>query len=98
VPRSLWSAHATVEVGSYTFVAEGPAGRISGWIEAPARHMVGLRYENPRGPAVTCLNSKLATARVRLEPARGAAVETRSHAAALEIGTTRSDHGVTIHV
>ncbi len=98
VPRSLWGAHATVELGHYAFVAEGRAGRISGWIEAPAHDMVGLGYENPRGPAVTCLNSKLATARVRLEPARGAAVEARSRAAALEFGTLRSDHGVTVHV
>jgi hypothetical protein len=41
--------------------------RISGCIEAPAGSFVGLRYANPPGGEKTCLNTKLASARISVE-------------------------------
>jgi hypothetical protein len=98
LPHSLWSATSEVEAGSYRFSARGPAGKLSAEATAPVDHFVGLRYTNPDGSGIACLNSKLARMNVRLEPVGEQALSATSHAAALEIGTARDDHGVRMHV
>jgi hypothetical protein len=63
-------------------------------VEARTDDMVGLYYANPDGAMTYCLNSKLASARVRFEPKGRAPLTLTSRAAALEVGTRDADHGV----
>ena len=65
-----------------------------GELSATTDDMVGLYYENPDGDMTYCLNSKIARAWLRLEPASGPPLEVTSRAAALEIGTKDPKHGV----
>jgi hypothetical protein len=71
---------------------------VEGLFEAPVEEFVGLYYPNPVGLTTYCLNSKLAAGRIRFEREGAAPLELRTEAAALEIGTKRSDHGVRMHV
>jgi hypothetical protein len=96
--RQLFGTRADIGLRRYTFAARSPTARIEGMLEAPVEQFVGLYYANPRGLTTYCLNSKLATARIRFERQGKVPIELRSEAAALEIGTKRSDHGVRMHV
>lgn len=82
---------------SMVFSAQRGDVTVEGRIDAAMEDFVGLYYPNPRGPMTYCLNAKLAHAELRVR-LPGAPMELRSHAAALEIGTRRADHGVTMHV
>ena len=66
--------------------------------EAHEDDMVGLYYPNPDGPMTYCLNSKLARAHVRLDIRGRPPVSLHSRAAALEVGTRDSEHGVRMYV
>ncbi|MCS6858048.1 MAG: hypothetical protein NZM37_10095 [Sandaracinaceae bacterium] len=59
---------------------------ISGEIFAPHGHFVALTYDNPTGEKLTCLNSKIASASIRVEE-RGRLVEhlETAHRAAFEL-------------
>ena len=58
---------------------------------------VALRYDNPPGGRKTCLNSKIASARVTLTRKGSAPVTlTTQSRAAFEILTERTDHGVPV--
>jgi hypothetical protein len=66
-------------------------------ISAPRADFVGLTYANPPGGSKTCLNTKLASARVVLR--RAGRPELRLHAdrrAAFEILTDDAAHGVPV--
>ena len=63
-------------------------------VAAETDDLVGLHYPNPAGPITHCLNTKLARARLALTLPDGSETVARSRAAALEIGTLRTDHGV----
>ena len=66
-------------------------------ITAPRASFVGLRYANPPGGSKTCLNTKLASARVTLR--RPGRPERRLHSAqraAFEILTDDASHGVPV--
>ncbi|MBW2523905.1 MAG: hypothetical protein JRI23_07015 [Deltaproteobacteria bacterium] len=85
---------ADVGLRRFTFSAQCRRGRIQALVEAPVEDFVGLRYRNPSGPTTHCLNSKLATGRLRFEPHGQPPVELTTRAAALEVSTLRADHGV----
>jgi hypothetical protein len=97
-PETVLRAHGDVTTRRYGFSARTELARIEGLIEAETEDMVGLYYANPEGPMTYCLNSKLATARVRFEPRGRPPLVLTSRSAALEIGTRDDDHGVTMHV
>jgi len=78
----------------WRFSARGPTLSVSGELFAETDDMVGLHYENPDGAMTYCLNSKLASARISLEPRGGLPIVVNSRAAALEIGTRDPNHGV----
>jgi hypothetical protein len=78
----------------WKFSARGPTLSVSGELFAETEDMVGLHYENPDGAMTYCLNSKLASARIALEPRGGLPIVVNSRAAALEIGTRDPHHGV----
>ena len=82
---------------SLVFSAQRGDVTVEGRIDAAMEDFVGLYYPNPRGPMTYCKNAKLAHAELRVR-LPGAPMDLRSHAAALEIGTRRADHGVTMHV
>ncbi|MFW5921216.1 MAG: hypothetical protein ACOCUS_05195, partial [Polyangiales bacterium] len=67
---------------------------LEGEIEARGDDMAGLRYENPDGSAIACLNSKLARGRFVLRRAGRPELTLESERVALEIGTAAEDHGV----
>lgn len=96
-------APASIEYFRWRFRAENADVRLDGEVDADRADVVALRYVNPSGPDTTCLNSKLATMRVTIST-RGPSgwevqerLESRRRAA-LEIGTTATDHGVPITV
>ena len=97
-PMVIWRAHGDVTTRRWSFSAEAPHSRIEGMVEARAEDMVGLYYANPDGAMTYCLNSKVASARVRFEPKGRAPLTLTSRAAALEVGTRDADHGVRMHV
>jgi hypothetical protein len=70
--------------------------RIEVRIEAPASEFVALRYGNPPGGTKTCLNSKIARCRVRVETRGEPAQTLLSRRAAFEILTDpgADDHGL----
>ena len=96
-PRIVLRAHGDVGHRRWTFAAEAPHSRIEGSVEATTDDMVGLYYANPDGTMTYCLNSKLASARVRFEPRGRAPLTLTSRAAALEVGTHDEGHGVRMH-
>lgn len=81
----------------WDIVTENSQVHISGRIHAPANAFVGLMYQNPPGGTKTCLNTKLASAEIRVQR-RGQPPRTlvTKHRAAFEILTDRGDHGVPI--
>lgn len=93
-PRSLASRAIRVDGHSLRFRLERRDASLTGEIVANARQMAGLRYENPDGSVVSCLNSKLAVGRLVLQREGRGTAELMSDKIALEIGTRASDHGV----
>jgi len=67
-------------------------------IDAPREAFTALTYYNPPGGNKTCLNSKLAHARVSVIRSGHEEVLHSEHGAAFEILTDRDDHGVPISV
>lgn len=97
-PIEMARAHGDVGLRRYSFTAEAKRARIEGLFEVETDDMVGLYYPNPDGPMTYCLNSKLARAHVRLEVHGRPPIAINSRAAALEIGTRDSEHGVRMYV
>ena len=80
------------------FAAHDGAVRVEADVSAQSSDFVGLYYPNPDGQMTYCLNTKIGTARVRLEvPGRGA-MDWITRAAAFEIGTRDPEHGVRMYV
>lgn len=71
--------------------------RIVGDIQAPREYFVGLNYYNPPGGSHTCLNCKIASARILLQEPGKPVRELLSHwRAAFEILTDDVDHGIAV--
>ncbi len=93
-PEALLLSPSDVSTRRWSFRASSPFATVFGEFRAETRDMVGLHYENPAAPVTYCLNSKLATGELTLTRRGRASVMFRTNAAALEIGTHESDHGV----
>jgi len=86
------------EHGRFTwhFSSHTPEVGIEGTIEAPQEAFISLPYANPPGGTKTCLNSKLARARITLSRRHlPSIVLTTAQRAAFEILTTGQAAGVT---
>lgn len=93
-PMQIIGTRAELGLRRYGFSVKSKLGELSGVVDAQVEDFVGLHYRNPVGAVTHCLNAKLANARIRFDPRDGHPVELSSSAAALEVGTLRSDHGV----
>ena len=70
---------------------------ISGRINAPKKHFVGLNYYNPPGGSNTCLNSKIASCEIIIKEQGKADIKLiTKHRAAFEVLTSDSNHNVSI--
>lgn len=90
-PRALLASKVSLDARSLRFCAQHGRDRLVG--ELTAEHFAGLRYQDPDGDTLACLNSKLARGRFTFEHA-GRRRVLHTHQAALEIGTRTHDHGV----
>ncbi len=90
-PRALLASEVTLDTRSFRFRAMN--GRAVLEAELGAEHFAGLRYQDPDGSELACLNSKLARGRITLEHA-GRQRVLYTHQGALEIGTREPGHGV----
>jgi hypothetical protein len=93
-PIALLTAKGTIELRRWTFTAKNALATVSGELWAETRDFAGLAYVNPDGSVTNCLNTKLARGRVRLSVRGRPELEAMTRAAALEIATKDSSHGV----
>lgn len=81
----LWRQRATVSETRWCLSMRGGDGEAELELDASGRPLACLGYANPNGRLSYCMNSKLARARLRVRPARGAPFELESaHGGALE--------------
>ncbi|MEB2313428.1 MAG: hypothetical protein OZ921_17335 [Sorangiineae bacterium] len=95
-PRELVRSRGRIGARSYRFEVESALARASGELHADTRDFVGLYYENPNREMTYCLNSKIASGTLRLEPRGRPALELTTRAGALELGTKDEHHGVSM--
>jgi len=82
----LWRQHASVEADRWSLRMSGNDGEARLEMDATGRPIACLGYRNPDGHKSYCFNTKLATVRLQVQPARGSAFECRSeHGGALEL-------------
>jgi hypothetical protein len=95
--RQSLSAQAEFSYFDWKFESSTASVAVTAHITAPRYRFAGLTYRNPSGGQKTCLNSKLATCRVKLaiagQPER---TLTSEHRAAFEILTDDDSHRVPI--
>jgi hypothetical protein len=95
--RTLLAREVHIGTRSYQFHFRQDDAELEGKIVADARLIAGLCYEDPDARTLSCLNSKLASGVFSLR-ARGKVFRLRSERIALEIGTRKNDHGISILV
>lgn len=95
-PADLLRNVGTIGRRSWSFSCEGPLGTLNGDFTAADEDFVGLLYENPEGDPCHCLNSKIARGVLELRLAGRMPVVLRTNEAALELGTTATDHGIAL--
>lgn len=98
--NGLWQAvrtRAQLDYFRWQIEAKSSEARITIRIQAPRSAFVGLAYANPPGGIKTCLNSKLASCELTIEPRDGPTMTYKTrYRAAFEILTDRNDHGVAV--
>lgn len=88
-----------IETNRWTFDVEAGDTHLKGFMQVAKEDMVGLYYKNPKGPLTHCLNSKIARCELVLtEHGRTVCELKSSHAAALEVATHDTNHGVQMRV
>lgn len=92
-PRAIFSRQVTIDPSKYRFELVRPGARLRAEFAADPQQFVGLRYHDPDGSMLACLNSKLARGTLTLER-QGRQRVLYTHQAALEIGTRAPDHGI----
>jgi hypothetical protein len=92
-PRALFSRSVAIDTRSYTLELHTSEATLTAHFAAEAEQFAGLRYEDPDGRALSCLNAKLARGTLELRRA-GRTVRLRTSQAALELGTRRPGHGI----
>ncbi|HEX5661790.1 MAG TPA: hypothetical protein VFX59_31580, partial [Polyangiales bacterium] len=92
-PRALLGAEVALDTRSLQLSVRRGRDRLQ--VALHAAHFAGLRYQDPDGQDLACLNSKLAEGRITLQQGgRERVLYTRQ--AALEIGTREPGHGVAL--
>jgi hypothetical protein len=91
--RALLSRRVAVDARSYRLELSQASARLSATLRAETEQFAGLRYEDPDGSSLACLNSKLARAELCFT-FQGRTQRMFTQQAALEVGTRDSDHGV----
>jgi hypothetical protein len=94
-PRALLSRAVSVDTRSFRFELAAPGARLRAEFSAEGEQFVGLRYQDPDGSELACLNSKLAGGTLTLDDGDRHLV-LHTHQAALEIGTRAPSHGVAL--
>lgn len=97
-PLDIVRTKVELSTTRYALVASSRAGTFEAELIAPREDVVGLLYENPSGPPTYCLNTKLATARVRIALAGEPERRLATRRAALELGTKDPSHGLRVYV
>ena len=96
-PRALLSRRVHSDARSFAFALQKGAATLTARLWADTSLLAGLRYQDPDGQTLACLNSKLAHAEVTLRVGdRRWSLHTDQ--AALELGTRRTDHGIALLV
>jgi hypothetical protein len=90
-PRAILRSEVAIDHRSYRLVVRHGRDRLEAQFRSD--DFAGLRYLDPDGSALSCLNSKLAHGRLTLEHA-GRQRVLYTHQAALELGTRELDHAV----
>ena len=91
--RALTARAVEIDARSYRFELAQDGRRVRGEFHGEAEQFAGLRYEDPDGGVLSCLNSKLARGSLRfLQSGRELVLHTSQ--AALEIGTRATGHGI----
>ncbi len=96
-PRALLSRRVRVDPRSYTVRLRTQQATLEASFTAEPARIAGLRYEDPDGSTLFCLNSKLACGEVRLT-AKGRTWSFKSEQVALEVGTRKGHPGLTIMI
>lgn len=96
-PKTLLSRRIHVDHQRYRFELSIRGARLQAEIETTPDQMAGLKYHDPDGGLLHCLNSKLARGRMRLRQGKRTRTFT-SDRVALEIGTRDYAHGVALRV
>ncbi|MDY0004979.1 MAG: hypothetical protein RBU30_27010, partial [Polyangia bacterium] len=94
-PIEWLRASTRVTYTSWSFTARRGQYILVGNLYTPAEQMVGLTYHNPSGGHAHCLNSKIASAELRLTRGDETLLELRSaRKAALEVTVLEPEHPV----
>lgn len=92
-----FSNSGSYEYFNWKFSAKANGLSIEGEISANKKDFVGLNYYNPPGGSKSCLNSKIASARVKLYDGSSLIADLQTdNRAAFEILTDKDDHGLEI--
>jgi hypothetical protein len=88
---------ATYRYFEWDFELSNGSERLSGKIRADKQNVVGLNYYNPPGGNKTCLNTKIASADVKLTTKDNESIIlTTNNRAAFEILTNDTSHGIKV--
>jgi hypothetical protein len=96
-------AKSSFKYFNWNFISETEEIRLEGEISAAKEAFIGLNYRNPPGGSKHCLNSKIATCKLKIQHKQSSQwgppdVLFTKHRAAFEILTDARDHGVEIRV
>lgn len=96
--RSLANNRGSISLRRWEMTGSDTGIELSCEVAAETDDIVGLHYPNPSGTITHCLNTKLARARLELRFPDGQTVTASSRAAALELGTMDTDHGIRMYL
>lgn len=93
--RKARNAHGGGAPGwGWRFAFRQSAATLDGEVSGDRDDFVGLTYAGPGGTPTCCLNSKVAHLALTLREGSAPPVHLESDAAAFEVGTHRTDHGI----
>lgn len=96
IPQAL-RARGRYDYFTWSFASRNQQVAIQGVIQAERDQFAGLKYENPPGGFMTCLNTKIARCRITVQEAgKNPQVLSTESRAAFEIVTDDDSHGVEI--